>query len=353
MRPDGMAASFPPKLLVVMKKTHRFLSLPGPLARRFVRGTALALALLSFAGSVRSAEVLDGVAAVVNGDVITFSQVREVVAARERALRAQYSGQELVNKIKEARMGALKDLIDRQLILQEFRKKEFNVPTRVIDERVQQVIREDFGGDRQAFVRTLQSQGYTMTRFREMERDKFIVQAMRFTNTKNDLLVSPQKVEGYYSTTRNQYTSSDQVHLRMIKFNATGGTVSPSDPQRALADDVRAKILTGASFEQMAAKYSEDGSRQNGGDWGWLDRNTLSPEVTKLVFSLPTKQLSPVIVAGDAYYILRIDERREAGTKPLKDIRPDIENKLKSEDRQRMTQQWLDGLRQKAYIRMY
>jgi peptidyl-prolyl cis-trans isomerase SurA len=325
----------------------------GRSAHRTACAVTFALALISFAGSVRSAEVLDGVAAVVNGDVITFSQVREVVSARERALRAQYSGQDLVNKIKEARLGALKDLIDRQLILQEFRKKEFTVPPRVIDERVQQVIREDFGGDRQAFVRTLQSQGYTMTRFRELERDKFIVQAMRFTNVKNDLLVSPHKVQDYYSTSRNEFTSQDQVHLRMIKFGATGGTASASDAQRALADDVRAKLLTGASFEQMAAKYSEDTSRQNGGDWGWLDHNTLNPEITKLIFSLPTKQLSPVIVAGDAYYILRIDERREAGTKPLKEIRPDIERKMISEDKNRMTQQWLDGLRQKAYIRMY
>lgn len=317
------------------------------------RGAAVVFALLSFAGLVRAAEVLDGVAAVVNGDVITFSQVREVVSARERALRAQFSGQELVNKIKEARMGALKDLIDRQLILQEFKKKEFNVPTRIIDERVQQVIREDFGGDRQAFLRTLQSQGYTVTRFREMERDKFIVQAMRYSNVKNDLLVSPQKVQEYYGQASKEYQVSDQVHLRMIKFNATGGQARPDDPQKVLADEVRAKIARGASFEEMAIKYSEDASRQNGGDWGWLDRTTLNPEVTKLVFSLPTKELSPVIVAGDAYFILRVDERKEAGTKPLKDIRPDVERKLQSDDKNRMTQQWLDGLRAKAYIRMY
>ncbi len=335
-----------------MNKIYPSIRPTGTLARA-LRAGSLALALLAFAAPARSAEVLDGVAAVVNGDVITFSQVREVVSARERALRAQFSGQDLVNKIKEARMGALKDLIDRQLILQEFRKKDFNVPTRVIDERVQQVIREDFGGDRQAFVRTLQSQGYTMTRFREMERDKFIVQAMRFSNVKNDLLVSPHKVQDYYSTSRNEYASQGQVHLRMIKFSATGGNAVPGDPQKTLADEVRAKIAQGASFEQMAAKYSEDSSRQNGGDWGWLDHNTLNPEVTKLIFSLPVKQLSPVIVAGDAYYILRVDEKREAGTKPLKEIRPDIERKLQSDDKNRMTQQWLDGLRAKAYIRMY
>ena len=53
-------------------------------------------------------EVIDGVAAVVNGDVITFSQVQEVSGPRERTLREQYTGQELIEKIKEARLGRLK-----------------------------------------------------------------------------------------------------------------------------------------------------------------------------------------------------------------------------------------------------
>ena len=333
-----------------MKRTFEFIG-RGLVVRA---AGVLFLTLLPLAAPVQSAEVLDGVAAVVNGDVITFSQVREVVSARERALRAQYSGQELVNKVKEARLGALKDLIDRQLILQEFKKKEFNVPTRVIDERIAQVIREDFGGDRQAFVRTLQAQGFTMTRFREMERDKFIVQAMRFSNIKSDMLVSPQKVQDYYGGAKKDFSEQDQVHLRMIMINrAPGSSVLGQDNQKMMADEIRAKILMGAPFEQMAANYSEDTSRQNGGDWGWVDRKTLNPELTKVVFSLTTKQLSPVLQIGNAYYILRVDERKEAGSKPLTEIRPELERKMQSEDRQRMTNQWLDGLRQKAFIRMY
>ena len=111
-------------------------------------------------GSAQAApDVVDGVAALVNNDVITFSQVRELVGPRERSLRNTYSGQELVNKVREARLGALNDLIDRQLILQEFKKKEFSIPTHLIDERVDGIVREDFGGDRQAFVRTLQGPG--------------------------------------------------------------------------------------------------------------------------------------------------------------------------------------------------
>src|SRR3712207_4733380 len=65
-------------------------------------------------------QVIDGIAAVVNGEVITFSQVRGLVGPRERLLRSQFRGEELQKKIQEARKEALQDLIDRQLIVQEF-----------------------------------------------------------------------------------------------------------------------------------------------------------------------------------------------------------------------------------------
>src|ERR1700760_4579914 len=96
-------------------------------------------------------EVIDGVAAVVNGDVITFSQVQEVSGPREKTLREQYTGQELIDKIKEARLGALNDLVDRQLIVQEFKKKEFNIPEYVVDDQIANIIKDDFAGDRQSF----------------------------------------------------------------------------------------------------------------------------------------------------------------------------------------------------------
>src|ERR1700736_2817186 len=89
-------------------------------------------------------EVIDGVAAVVNGDVITFSQVQDVSGPREKTLREQFTGQELIDKIKEARLAALSDLIDRQLILQEFKKMDQILPESLIDDQIQLYIKEDF-----------------------------------------------------------------------------------------------------------------------------------------------------------------------------------------------------------------
>ena len=232
----------------------------------------LAAFVAPLVGSVQGApDVVDGVAALVNNDVITFSQVRELVGPRERSLRNTYSGQELVNKVKEARLGALNDLIDRQLILQEFKKKEFSIPTHLIDERVDGIVREDFGGDRQAFIRTLQAQGFTMTKFREAERDKIIVQAMRIQNASGDFIVSPGKVESLYSSlkTSPEYTTPEQIHLWMISLDkGSSVTKGDTDPQKSMALEIRNKLDKGAKFDEMARLYSQDSSRQAGGGLG-------------------------------------------------------------------------------------
>src|SRR5581483_10871444 len=154
----------------------------------FVCLIILTLSVCAAPRAIAEEQVLDGIAAVVNGDVITFSQVRELVGAREKALRDQYKGQELIEKIKELRMAAVNDLIDRQLIIQEFKKNKFQIPDYVIDDHIQTLIREEFGGDRNAFVRTLEAQGYTLAKFKESETDKIIVQAMRSKQVKSDVM---------------------------------------------------------------------------------------------------------------------------------------------------------------------
>ena len=298
--------------------------------------------------------VIDGIAAQVNGDVITFSQVRDLVGPRERALRSQYTGQELVDKVREARKGALQDLIDRQLIIQEFKKKEYQIPQHMVDDRIETIIREDFGGDRQAFIRTLQAQGYSMTKFREAERDKVIVQAMRYQNVKSDFIISPSKVVTLYTTKKEEFTTPEQVHLWMIAVDK-GSTVAPgeADPQKAMASEIREKLAKGAKFEQLAQMYSNDSSRTAGGDWGWVDRKTLNDTLTQAAFKLDLNKVSPVIEQGNTYYILKVSERKSAFTKPLDEVRPDLEKKLFSSERERMQNQWIEGLRAKAFIKVF
>lgn len=301
--------------------------------------------------AVSAQEVLDGIAAVVNGDVITFSQVRELVGARERALRDSYRGKELVEKIRETRTAALQDLIDRQLILQEFKKSNFTIPDYILEDRIQTIIREEFGGDRKAFMRTLQAQGLTLSRFKEIEREKIIVQAMRQKTLNSPFVVSPQRVEEYYQKHRSDYTSEEQVKLRMIVLREdTSGIVG--DP-KTMAEEIREKVKSGADFEKMAQLYSDDSTRDIGGDWGWIDRKTLNEKLTSAAFKLKPGQVSDVIEIDGSYYLLYADEKKNALVKPLAAVREEIEKKLLQEERQKQQERWLQSLRRKAYIKTF
>src|SRR6476469_3153403 len=154
--------------------------------------------------------IIDGIAAIVNGDIITYSQVRGLSGPRESLLRTQYHGEELEKQIQEARKLALKDLIDRQLIVQSFHKEKFELPEHFVDERINDIIREDFGGDRATFIKTLQAQNYSLTEFKRLEMEKIIVAAMRGKNVKPVTTISPTKVTEYYQKHKAEFTAKER-----------------------------------------------------------------------------------------------------------------------------------------------
>ncbi len=318
--------------------------------------SALALALAGSALAQRT-DVIDGIAAIVNKDVVTISQVRELVGGRERSLREIYHGQELEDKLKEMRLSAIKDLVDRQLILQEFKKlqeKGASIPEYVIDDRVQAVIREEFGGDRSAFVRTLQAQGFSVTRFKEIERDKIIVQAMRQSKVENNFVISPTQIQAYYDKNKAAYATPEQVKLRMIVIReGSSGDVPDVGSKKDLAQEIRQKISAGAEFDRMAQMYSEDQTTQQvGGDWGWIERNTLNEQLTNVAFSLRPGEVSPVIAIENTYYIIMVEAKKSAAVKPIVEVRDEIEKNLIQQERIRAQQRWIETLRQKAYIKI-
>ena len=316
--------------------------------KRFALLSCFAVALAG--PMIRAQEVLDGIAAVVNDDVITFSQVRELIGPIEKAAREQLKGEELVAKIKEIRLKAINDLIDRQLILQEFRKNKFNIPDHYIEERIGTVVREEFGGDRAAFVRTLQAQGYTLDKFKQLETEKMIVQAMRGQNVKNDVIVPESKITEYYQQNRAEYALDDQIKLRMIALRKAD---NGSDSRRAMIDEIRAKILEGAEFADLARMYSDDSTQDQGGDWGWINRKTLNESLAKIAFGMKAGQVSPVIDLGNSYYLLYVEAKKNAAVKPLAEVRDDIQSKLIQQERQKRQEQWIEKLRKKAYIKIF
>jgi len=321
-----------------------------------------AIALLAMAGlaglpifSAAFAEepqVVDGIAAIVNGEVITYSQVRSLSAPREKLLRSQLTGKDLENKLLELRQLALRDLVDRRLVIQAFKKESYQIPDHFVDQRMQEIIRESFGGDRNTFVKTLEAQNYTLGEFKQKEMERMIVAAMRSHNVKTNSIVSPTKIEDYYRKHHEEFTTKEQIKLRMIMISGQKDTAS-APAQKALAEEVLGRLASGAEFDRTAQVYSEDSTRDNGGDWGWIERNTLAAPLEKFAFNMPVGRISNIIEYAGNYYILKVEDKHGGTTRSLAEARSDIEKKLLQVEAQGIQERWIAGLRAKAYIKTF
>ncbi len=307
-------------------------------------------------------QVVDGVAAVVNDKVITFSQVRKEVDPIEAQYRDLFAGVELVDKVKEARLNSLKSLIERELIIQEFNTKGFFIPENIIEERVRKITSEQYEGDRRALVRTLQAQGISVSNFKDQLRNQIIVQAMRTRNVASAVIVSPYQIEQYYQDNVRQFVRPDEVKLREIfmrksfskeKRMGRDGKEEEYDPQRLVMEDILQKIKAGSDFASLAKGYSEGLQQKEGGSRGWVTGSGLRPELSSVSFKLRPGQNSGIIETSDGFHIVLVEDLRKATVIPMAEVRERIESTLLQQEKERLQQEWLDGLRSKAFIKMF
>jgi parvulin-like peptidyl-prolyl isomerase len=120
-----------------------------------------------------------------------------------------------------------------------------------------------------------------------------------------------------------------------------------------MAEEILGKLANGAEFDRMAQIYSEDSTRDLGGDWGWIERKTLAAPLEKAAFNLPVGRISNIVEFSGNYYILKIDDKRGGKTRSLAEVRPEIEKKLIQLEAQHLQERWLASLRSKAYIRTF
>ncbi len=298
------------------------------------------------------AQLADGINAIVHDSVVTYVEVEGLTVQTADVLQRQYRGQpELFQKkLSEMRAENLKKLVDKQLILHEFKTAGYSLPESVTDDLVQERIRSDYG-DRATLTKTLEARGMTLEKFRQQEKERLILDILRQKNIASGVIISPHKVELYYQAHREEFKVEDEVKLRMLVLNKTSPEEAPKAKQ--LAEEILARLKKGASFAEMATIYSQGSQRKEGGDWGWVERSVLRKELADVAFALKPGELSAVIDAGEAYYLMLVEDTRKEHFKPLNEVRDGIEKNLLLEERNRLEAQWIDRLKKKTFVRYF
>lgn len=305
--------------------------------------------------SISRAELVDGIAAVVNDSIITFSDVKSIIGPTEETLRKTYppSDPELLEKIKQARQDALDQLIERQLILQQFNARGGKVPDTYIEEDLKNIIQDQYGGDRSVFIKTLESLGMNLEAYKERIRDKIIVRYMQQHEIGNEnILISPYKIEKYYKEHPEEFKEGEAVRLRMLYIKKSENP-EEIEGARSLAQELLLKLTTGSDFKSLASVYSEGNEKNKGGELGFVTRDSLREELREPAFTLMPGQLSPIIETKDGIYILQVQEKKASKVISAADSRDIIEQKLIRDQREELQKKWVQSLKRKAFIRLY
>lgn len=312
----------------------------------------LLVAVLLHPAATATAELANGVKAIVGSTVITYQQVEANAMRAIESLRRQYALQPetFQKKLTETLNDSLEDLVQRQLILHEFKASGFSLPENVTEEGVQERIRSRFG-DRATLTRSLKAENLTYETFRQQIKDQIIIDAMRGKYVSGNVIISPLKIEAYYQANQEQFRMEDQIKLRMIVLDATAAATA--EARKTLAAEILGKISAGATFAEMAAVYSTGSQAKQGGDWGWIQRSVLRDELATVAFTLKAGQRSDVIETADACYLMLVEETRPAQIRPLSDLRDEIEKTLLAQERTKVQQEWINRLKKKTFVRYF
>jgi peptidyl-prolyl cis-trans isomerase SurA len=221
-----------------------------------------------------------------------------------------------------------------------------------VDQRVEEIVEDMFGGDRNALLEALARDRLTYEAWRETMRDQLVVGSMRSANVDQLVHVAPGAVRAHYEAHPDDYQRPAKVKLRMVVLGKPSAGEVARVRQEAEALCRRAR--EGEDMAVLARAHSEGTHARDGGDWGWIEpAQALRRELARAIAALATGAVSDVIETPEQFYILKVEARREASVAPFEDVQPEIERRMRREENERRMRVWLDRLRDRAYVQTF
>ena len=294
----------------------------------------------------------NGIAAIAEGEIITFEQLRKRLDPLVPKIRIQASNeQEFTNLINSASKEILQNMIDQILIVKDAYDKGIQIPTSYVDDEYENIIKSDFNGNRSQFLMYLKSLGKNPDEFRDEIKKNIIISYMRTQNFKNQSQISPEKIESFYNKNKINFYQHESIHLKQIIL--TPETNETIEKVLLTADEIIKQLDSGITIDVLANQYGNSKYNRLDGDWGWVRREDLKTELTKIAFNLKIGEYSKPIRLGNSVFILYAENFKEECIQPISEVREVIEKLLTKEIAQISINDWLDKLRANAYIKYY
>ena len=323
--------------------------------------SASVLSLLSFSTTV-TGEVVDRVVAEVNNEVITLSEVEEVGEGEFKRIALEVPPENRLLAIEQLREDILRSLIDQKLIRQEAAKQGITVTTEETDEMFEQTLIANNITEEQLLAQ-LEENGINEVSFRRNLESQIYQRKLLSREVTSRIVITEEAILDYYDTSYTKHIPEGGYYLLQIGISwgeTEGEEIDPAVLEerklsaRQRADRVHKLAVSGSDFKELARKFSDLPSAAEGGDIGVFEESEMASYMRGAVTSLNPGQVSAIIETPVGYQFFKLLSSKEGGIvtiAPYSEVKEEIREKLYDQELRTEFEEWIEGIRNEAYIR--
>jgi peptidyl-prolyl cis-trans isomerase SurA len=301
------------------------------------------VSLLCLPTASHAAVLLDRVVAVVNQDVITWSELYKAMESDASPQVKELQEDERRKIYKQNEASFLESLIDVRLQLQEAKSVGITVGEEEIGDAIEN-IKKKYSMTDDMFKESLQKEGFSLEDYKKRLRDQIMISKIVNQQVRSKILVSDEEVKKFM---RDSAENSDGYRISQIFL-----TKPQHQEDRKKVEEKAAEILTkihqGENFRDLARTYSEDPSASDGGDLGFIKKDQLLKEFAEAIAPLKVGEVSAPFWTERGLHIIKLDEKRD--TKNQSELKDEAEKELTTKFFSQRYHAWVKSLREKAFI---
>src|SRR5437762_1441916 len=278
----------------------------------------IALLASCLAPAARAVTLVDRIVAVVNKEVITYSELNEAVGMAERQMRRQGMAS-LERPVLERQM--LERLILDKAQLQIARESGIRIDELQLDRAVERVASSN-NMTLAEFRRALEADGVTFDAWRNDIRQQMIMGRLREREVENRVQVSETEVDVFLEQTKARTDNAEFNIAHILVRVPEGASPERIRQARERADQALGEIKAGAPFGRVAASYSDAPDALQGGALGWRSHDRLPELFSAALSRMQAGEVSDPLRSPAGFHILQLADRRGVGAEaPVRQTR--------------------------------
>ena len=292
------------------------------------------------------------IVASVNNDVITLVEYQKA----EDQLRAEVTRdcqgcppEKIDAQFKEQQRDLLRGLIDQVLMVQRAKDMGISVESD-LNKRLDEVRQQNGLATLEDLQKGVEASGLAWEDYKATLRKSLLQKEVVRREVGSHLEVSSDEVKQYYETHTQEFALPERVALSEISLSTDGKSPEEFATVRSKVEALRAGILNGDDFQQVATRYSQGSTAKDGGDLGTFKKGELPPQIEAIVFQMSKGQITDVIQTRAGFEFLRVEDHLQAGVQPMDKVEDTIRNTLYAEKVKPRIRVYLAELREQSFV---